>query len=113
MYVNIDNDTAVSMLMDRLSHWTDDYTTHRLYEAMYENYVYGGVFDGSEFDVMAIVDNDYVNWCTVIEEGDESYEDIKRLYDEQGISDISCEYELNHGYNFIEAEYDDCFLVRS
>ena len=21
--------------------------------------------------------------------------------------------ELNHGYSFIEAEYDDCFLVRS
>ena len=108
MYINIDNDTAVSMLMDRLNHWTDDSTTHRLYEAMYENYVYGGVFEGNT--VMAIVDNDYVNWCAVIEEGDETYEDIKKLYDEQGIGDISCEYD---GYSFIEAEYDDCFLVRS
>ena len=113
MYVNIDNDTALNMLMDRVSHWTEDITTHRLYKAMYESYVDGGVFDGGDFDVMAIVDNDYVNWCTVIAEGDEAYEDIKKLYDEQGLGDISCEYGLNHGYSFIEAEYDDCFLVRS
>lgn len=113
MYVNIDNDTALDMLMDRVSHWTDDVTTHRLYEAMYESYVDGGVFDGGDFDVMAIVDNDYVNWCTVISEGDEAYEDIKKLYDEQGCTDISCEHGLNHGYSYIEAEYDDCFLVRS
>lgn len=113
MYVNIDNDTALNMLMDRVSHWTEDITTHRLYEAMYESYVDGGVFDGGDFDVMTIVDNDYVNWCTVIAEGDEAYEDIKKLYEEQGLGDISCEYDLNHGYSFIEAEYDDCFLVRS
>lgn len=25
----------------------------------------------------------------------------------------SCDDELNHGYSYIEAEYDDCFLVRS
>lgn len=113
MYVNIDNSRAVDMLLDRLEYWTDDVTTYRLYEAMYENYVDNGIFDGGNFDVMAIVDNDYVNWCTVIEEGDEAYEDIKKLYDEQGCGDISCEDGLNHGYSYIEAEYDDCFLVRS
>jgi hypothetical protein len=79
---------------------------------MYENYVDGGVFDGGDFDVMAIVDNDYVNWCDVISEGDEAYTDIKELYIREGITDISCEYELNHGYSFIEAEYDGSFLVR-
>lgn len=113
MLVNIDNDKAVDMLLERLGYWTDDDTTFRLYEAMYENYVYGGCFDGGEFDVMAIVDNDYVNWCTVISEGDEPYEDIKKLYDEQGLGDISCEYDLNNGYSYIEAEYDGNFLVRS
>lgn len=113
MYVNIDNGRAVDMLLERLEYWTEDITTHCLYETMYEHYVYGGVFDGGDFDVMEIVDNDYVNWCTVISDGDEAYEDIKKLYDEQGCTDISCEHELNHGYSFIEAEYDDCFLVRS
>ena len=113
MLVNIDNDTALEMLLDRLERWTDDHTTYRLYETMYENYIDSGVFDGGDFDVMAIVDNDYVNWCTVISEGDEAYEDIKKLYDEEDCRDISCEYSLNHGYSFIEAEYNGSFLVRS
>ena len=113
MYVSIDNDIALDMLMNRVSHWTDDKDVLRLYEEMYENYIDGCVFDGGDFDVMAIVDNDYVNWCTVISEGDEAYEDIKKLYDKEGLGDISCEDELNHGYSYIEAEYNDCFLVRS
>ena len=110
MLVNIDNDRAVDMLLERLKFWTDDGTTHHLYEKMYNNYVAGGVFDGGEFDVMTIVDNDYVNWCTVIEEGDDAYKDIKRLYYKQGLGDISCEH---CGYSYIEAEYDGSFLVRS
>lgn len=113
MLVEIDNDMALEMLLDRLERWTDDHTTYRLYEQMYENYIDGGCFYGCKFNVKMIVDNDYVNWCTVIEEGDEAYEDIKRLYDEQGITDISCEHELNHGYSFIEAEFNGSFLVRS
>lgn len=113
MLVNIDNDTALKMLLDRLEFWTDDHTTYCLYEAMYENYIDGGCFDGGEFDVMSIVDNDYVNWCTVVSEGDEAYEDIKKLYDEQGLGDISCEDDLNNGYSYIEAEYYGNFLVRS
>lgn len=113
MVVRIDNDTALNMLMDRVEHWTDDDTVFHLYEMMYESYIDSGVFDGGEFNVMVIVDNDYINYCDVVSEGDEAYEDIKKLYDEQGCGDISCEYEFNHGYSFIEAVYDDSFLVRS
>lgn len=113
MYVNIDNDTALEMLMERVEYWTNDNTTYRLYEIMYEHYIDGGVFDGGDFDVMSIVDNDFVNWCTVISEGDEAYEDIKELYEREGCTDISCEYGMNHGYSYIEAEYDGSFLVRS
>ena len=113
MLVRIDNDTALAMLMERVEFWTDDNTVYRLYEQMYESYIEGGVFENGRFDIMEIVDNDYINWCTVISEGDEGYEDIKRLYDEDGCTDISCEDELNHGYSFIEAEYEDSFLVRS
>ena len=112
MLVNIDNGKAVDMLLDRLEYWTNDLVTYKLYEAMYEHYVDGGVFDGGDFDIMAIVDNDYVNWCTVVGEGDEAYEDIKKLYERDGITDISCENELNHGYSFIESEYEGSFLVR-
>lgn len=112
MLVNIDNNRAVDMLLERLEHWTDDLTTYKLYEAMYENYVDGGCFDGGDFDIMAIVDNDYVNYCDVVSEGDEAYEDIKALYDAEGLTDISCEHGKNHGYSFIEAEYDGSFLCR-
>ena len=113
MLVQIDNDTALEMLMNRLSHWTDDEDVHRLYGQMYENYIDCGVFDGREFDVMSIVDNDYINWCAVVGEGDEAYDGIKKLYDEYGCTDISCEDEFNCGYSFIEAEYNGYFLVRS
>lgn len=113
MLVKIDNDTALDMLMDRVKNWTDDEDVYHLYEIMYENYIDSGVFEGREFDVNAIVDNDYINYFDVIGEGDEGYEGIKKLYDEQGCGDISCEYDLNNGYSFIEAEYNGYFLVRS
>ena len=113
MLVEIDNCQALKMLLDRVEHWTDDHTTYRLYEQMYENYIDGGCFDGGDFDVWAIVDNDYVNWCDVISPGDAVYEGIKELYDREGLGDISCEDDLNGGYSYIEAEYDGCFLVRA
>lgn len=69
-------------------------------------------FESVELNIHEIVDNDYVNWCTVVYEDDEAYEGIKELYDRDGLGDISCEDDLNGGYSFIEAEYDDCFLVR-
>lgn len=112
MTIKIEEGKAVDLLLERLDYWTDDETTHKLYESMYENYILGGCFDGCEFDVMQIVDNDYVNYCYVISEGDEAYKDIRELYEKEGLSDISCEKELNHGYSFIEAEYEGNFLVR-
>lgn len=108
--VKIDEDRALGMLEDRVEYWTDDDDIQTLFSKMYENYVYGGYFDDSEFDVMAIVDNDYVNWCTVLYEGDDEYDEIKRIYKEQGIGDCSCE---NDCYSYIEAEHNGMFLVRS
>lgn len=112
MLVNIDNDTALEMLIDRLKFWTDDPDVIALYEKMYENYIDCGCFDGRKLDIMTIIDNDYINYCDVISPGDDCYNDIKSLYDLEGITDISCE-EKNHGYNFIEAEHNGYFLVRS
>ena len=105
MYCNIDNDLALDMLMDRLETWTDDITTRELYEQMYERAIDEGIFDGGEFNVMSIVDNDYINWCTVYEAEDEAYEDIKRAWDED-------EREVD-GIGYIEAEADGTFLIRS
>lgn len=109
--IKIDEEKAVDLLLERLKFWTDEEITHQLYEIMYTNYADSGVFDCTDFDVMQIVDNDFVNWCDVISPGDDCYDDIKALFDREGITDISCE-EKNHGYNFIEAEYNGYFLVR-
>ena len=109
MLVKIDNSTALEMLLDRLEYWTDDNVTYRLYEQMYESYIEDGVFEYGEFDVMQIVDNDYINYCHVISEDDEHYSKIKELYN-NGEYDVSCE---DLGYSFIEAEYDGYFLVRA
>ena len=59
--VQIDEDTAVDMLVERVRYWTGDDDTLELFEKYYKNAVWGGCFDGSDFDIMSIVDNDYVN----------------------------------------------------
>ena len=110
--VKVNEYQLVDLLLDRVEYWTDDPDVYRLFDMMYTNYAEGGCFDGCELDIKAIVDNDYINYCSVISEGDEAYEDIKKIYEENDFGDISCE-ENNHGYSFIEAEYEGLFLVRS
>lgn len=90
MYVRIDNDEAYDMLMERLEFWTDDFVTTQLYSIYYENLIDSGCFDGGEFNVRSIVDNDYVNWLTVITHDefenyhieDESDERIEAIYED-------------------------------
>ena len=66
MQVNIDNYDAIDMLVNRVNYWTDDSEVIELFEQYYTNMVEGGCFDGCNFDVMSIVDNDYVNNMTII-----------------------------------------------
>lgn len=109
MLVKIDESMLVEMLMERVEYWTTDWVTIALFRQMYENYVYGGCFEGIELDIPQIVDNDYVNNCIVVSEGDEGYEELLRVYEEQGLGDCSCE---GVGYDYIEAYESDTFLVR-
>lgn len=107
--VKMDEDLALDMLMDRLEFWIKDHSEtsknidRKLYEQMYQMYLESGCFESTEFDVMSIVDNDYINYCNVVEPGDEDYEKIDKLYKENGIGDISCE---NVSGNFIESAYE-------
>lgn len=64
--VKIDEDELLSMLMNRVKHWTDDEDTLELFEKFYENRINGGCFDGAELDIMMIVDNDYVNNTSIV-----------------------------------------------
>ena len=107
--VRINESDAVEMLMDRLEYWTDDDDVKDLYREMYESYVDGGCFDGADFDVMSIVDNDYVNWCSVVCQEDCKKRDWKKLvklYDE-GYRDVSCEDIGDICGGFVEAMNSD------
>ena len=70
--VTIDEDDLLDMLMDRVNDWTTDDAD--LFEKMYENRIWGGCFEGMEFDVNSIVDNDYVNNTSIITREDEPEE---------------------------------------
>lgn len=109
--VKVDEEVALDMLMERVAHWTDDDVTTNLYRQMYEHYIEGGCFEGVEFDVALIVDNDYVNYCDVVMPDEDRYAKIKAVFDEQGYGDCSCE---DCEGDFIEA-YDEesgAFLIR-
>ena len=76
--IQMDSDDMVQALVDRVGAWTDDSEVIRLFEQYYENAVDNGCFDGSEFDVMAIVDNDYVNNTSIITR--EEYEEKREKF---------------------------------
>lgn len=109
--VKIDSEKIVDILLDRLMHWieTDDIITYKLYEQMYTKYAENYAFDSIEFDLMVIVDNDYINYCKIISKGDDEYEEVKKIFETQGLGDCSCEHKY---ISFIEAEYANNFLVR-
>lgn len=107
--VLIEEEDLLEMLLERVKYWTDDTTVNDLFRQMYENCVYGGCFEGMELDIPQIVDNDYVNNCGVVGEGDDGYEELLKIYEQQGLGDCSCE---SADYDYIEAFVDDTFLVR-
>ena len=58
MKIEINNDDALNMLMNRLAYWTDDKVSTALFESMYKNHIDGGGFE-SNFEGQ-IVDNDKI-----------------------------------------------------
>ena len=110
--VKIDESDLLEMLMDRVEFWDRSEAEVNLYEKMYQSEIDDGCFEGAEIDVNLIVDNDIINYCNIVEEGEKEFENILQLYKEQGLGDISME---SH-YSFIEAVDDEekpkAFLVR-
>ena len=64
--VRMDEYDAIDLLVNRVKYWTDDEDTIDLFEQYYTSAVEGGCFDGADFDVMSIVDNDYVNNTSIV-----------------------------------------------
>ena len=78
--IQMDSDDMLEALIERVGSWTNDSDVIELFEQYYEDRVEGGCFDGSEFNVMSIVDNDYVNNTSVTyrEEYEEKREEFLR-----------------------------------
>lgn len=78
---------------------------------MYEKYVFNGVFENMEIDIKEIVDNDYNNYCKVIDKTDDYFKIIKKKFKKEGYCDISRETP----YSYIEATNEDNskFLIRN
>lgn len=102
--VLMDENDLIDLLVERVEFWTQDEEVIDLYRQMYENTI--DCFDGAELDIKLVVDNDYINYCRIIEEGDEDYEEVKKLA-MNNESDCS----ENTIYNFIGAHNSDYSLI--
>lgn len=110
--VKIDESVLLEMLVERVEFLDRSEVEVDLYKKMYESEIGAGCFEGAEIDINLIVDNDVINYCHIVEEGEKEFNSILQLYKEQGLGDISME---SH-YSFIEAVDDEnkpkAFLVR-
>lgn len=78
--VTIDSDDMIEMLCDRLQDWTKGTFSpeYALFSQYYEDAVENRYYDDSEFYPALIVDNDWVNYMSVITEDE---------FDQYGIED--------------------------
>ena len=110
--IQMDSDDMINALNERVGYWTDDSEVAELFDQYYTDAVDNGCFDGGEFNVMYIVDNDYVNNTSIIyreeyESDREKFlkdsirkyiEDNKQCYDEdeheEWVSDLKAHIDL-------------------
>ena len=110
--VKIDESDALEQLCERVKVWRGGRIA-RLFFKMYENLVNSGAYNGGIFDVKSIVDNDIVNWCSVVKKGEKDFKKLLSLY-KQGKYDVSCENFVGYKVSYIEAVSDneDLILIR-
>lgn len=68
--VRIDENTLLKMLLDRVEFWTSNEDEINLYRDYYKGLIFGGCFDDCIVDIKNIVDNDYINYFTIINKKD-------------------------------------------
>lgn len=84
--VRIDEQDLLEMLMDRVNFWINDEDVTELFENYYEDMIQSGVFDNCKLDIMAIVDNDYVNNTVIINKEDFEQYNIESEIDDKIIA---------------------------
>lgn len=100
--VNIHKDDLLDMIMERVCFWDKGRKYEDLYKKMYESYVCNSVFENIKLDIHTMVDNDVINYTSVLEESDEEFSKVFKLGKIE-VYDIS----LGTSYFFIEAISDD------
>ena len=112
--VRMDEYDVIDLLVNRVKYWTDDDDTIDLFEQYYTNMVEGGCFDGADLDVMAIVDNDYVNNTSIVTR--EEFEKNRDEYIEERVKsdleqledyDETVEEEIREEINNDTVEWED------
>ena len=109
MYVKIDEYDAIDMLVKRVEYWTDDSDVIELFEQYYTSMVEGGCFDGHDFDVMSIVDNDYVNNTSIVYREDfekDREEYIEKQLESDGFNKEDEDFDIDE-YNEALEQYED------
>lgn len=104
--VKVEDWQLLDMLLDRCEAWGTSKENKDLFEKMYSNMIDSGCFEGAELNIMSIVDNDVVNYCSVIDETEKDFNKLLELY-KQGEYDVSCEDFEEYKVSFIEAVSDD------
>ena len=104
--VKIEDWQLLEMLLERCEAWEKSKDNIDLFEKMYQHYIDGGCFDCAELDIMSIVDNDVVNYCSVIEIGEKDFKWLLTLY-KNGEHDVSCRGFKEYKISYIEAVSDD------
>ena len=116
--VKMNKDDLYNLFYDRVKMWREEGSpAFNLFVKYYEKCIDDGLFEEMELDIMQIVENDIVNWCDIVEEGDKDFEKLLELYKKDGLGDVSCEdFEERGKIGFIE-EVDDeenptMFIIR-
>lgn len=92
--VKIEEEFLIKLLVERLKQWTSDIDVIQLYTNYYELLV--ECFDGSEFNPDIIIDNDWINYTSVI---------TRDEFEDYGISDEFDDHVLT--------SYKDLYLISS
>ena len=105
----VDEDQLLEYFVDRVKFWTDNSDTIELYRKMYENNINSTCYEDSIVDIQQIVDNDYINYCSILSAGEDRFDEVEKYYKENGCGDCSCDID---GISYIEAEHNGSYLIR-
>lgn len=120
--LNLTTDEIVEILSNRLkNYWEAGKTAVELFSQYWENMADEGCFDGShEFTVSEIVDNDYINNCTIVYKGDDYWDACVAAHD-NGVYEVCDNDPDDHEsadnivYMILASTFDTCgnlaFLV--